>query len=197
MTKIEYTSDISFGDQRVTSITVAPLSFMQLCEIWKGLRSTGDKVRGELQRARILQQTTFAVGDNRVQPDAAQLSKLPASVAKDIITALDVGSGTMGTVTSKGDGVTTPIVYKLGTPITMKQGSETVSITELEFMASTYGELEDVLAADSDAEKAKILLRDVAVPLGVKSLNRLPGWAMDRLTTADGIGVMNNVAGLF
>lgn len=197
MTKIEFTADVVFGDKVVTSITVAPLLFLPLCDMWSGLRSTGSKVRGELQRARIMHQTTFKAGDEVVTPDAASLAKLPATVAKDIIAALDIGSGLPGLVTKKGDGSTTPIVYKLGTPIEMKQGESTVSITELEFMASTYGELEDVLAADTDAEKAKILIRDIAVPLGVKGLQRVPGWALDRITSADGIGVMNTVTALF
>lgn len=197
MTKVEFTQTVMFGDKMITSIDVKPLLFLPLCEIWGGLRTTGTKVRGELQRARILHQTTFKAGDEVVAPDAVALAKLPVTVAKDIIQALELGSGRPGVVTAKGDGATSPVIYKLGTPIEMKQGAETVSITELEFMASTYGELEDVLAADTDADKALILIRDIAVPLGVKGLQRVPGWALDRITAADGIGVMNTVSPLF
>lgn len=196
MTKIEFTHEVKFGDKVVTGITVAPLMFLGLCDIWKGLRRTDDKVRGELQRARLLKQTTFKAADEVVVPDAMQVSKLPLPVAKAIIAALDVGSGPMGTITMKGDGVTTPIVYKLGTPIDMKSGDATITIAELEFMGSTYGDLEDVLAADTDAEKAKLLLASVAVPLGT-TLSRLPGWAQDRITSSDGIGIMQHVAPLF
>jgi hypothetical protein len=196
MTTIEFTQEVKFGDNVVDKITVAPLLFLDLCDIWKGLRQTGDKVRGELQRSRIMQQTSFFAAGAKVSPDALQLNKLPASVAKAIIDSLDLGSGPMGTVTTKGDGSTTPIIYKLGTPIEMKSGTETITISELEFMASTYGELEDVLAADTDSEKAKLLLSTIAIPVGTK-LNRLPGFVLDRITTSDGIGVMNNVTTLF
>jgi hypothetical protein len=196
MTNIEFTQEVKFGDKVVSKITVNPLLFTALCDIWKGLRTTGDKVRGELQRSRIMHQTTFHADGSAVTPDASHLMKLPALVAKAIIEALDIGSGTVGTVTSKGDGSTTPIIYKLGTPIEMKSGTETITISELEFMASTYGELEDILAADTDSEKAKLLLSTIAVPVGTK-LNRLPGFVLDRITTADGIGIMNNVTPLF
>lgn len=197
MHNVEFTQEVTFGDKRITSITVSPLPFLQLCDIWATLPQTGEKVRGLLQRARILKQTTFKAGDDVVVASAADIAQLHTAVAKQIIAALDIGVGATGALVGKGDGMQTPVIYKLGTPIHMKQGQATVSITELEFMAHTYGQLEDVLAAGTDAEKAKFLLRDIAVPLGGTTLQRLPAWALDRITSADGVAVMNLVCPLF
>lgn len=197
MHTVEFTQEVTFGDKRITSISVAPLPFLQLCDIWASLPQGGEKVRGLLQRARMLKQTTFKAGNDVVVASAADISQLSSAVAKQIIAALDIGVGAPGQLIGKGDGMQTPVVYKLGTPIQMKQGQATVVIAELEFMAQTYGQLEDVLAAGTDAEKAKFLLRDIAVPLGGTTLQRLPSWALDNITSADGVSIMNLVCPLF
>jgi hypothetical protein len=193
MQNIEFTASFQVADKPVTSIEVMPLTFVGLGKLWDRMPA-GAKPEVYLNRARMKAQTIFKNGSDPLVPTDEDITKLPAQVAKKLIDAQDVGSGTPGKVVQKGDGAASPILYKLGTSIDMKDGSgKEISITELEFQASTYGELEDVLAADHEVAKAIALLTKVATPVGVESLTVLPGWALDRITLADGVGIMRNV----
>lgn len=197
MQNIEFTSEVRFGDTVIDEITVKSLTFMELVKIWKGLNPRAKNTVVELNRARMRYQTHFMASGERVMPEPEHLTALPAKIAKSILDVLDHDGGEPGQIAASGDGTTTPIVYRLGTPISMKQGKSTVKITELEFMASTYGELEDVMATQTEMEKAAALLQNIAVPLGGGSLQRLPGWALDRITVADGVTVLDKVCPAF
>ena len=94
-----------------------------------------------------------------------------------------------GKIIRDGDGVDKAIIYELGTPIKV-QGKD--PITELEFCASTYGDVEDVLTADLAVQQTALLLSTVAKPLGT-SLSRLPSWAIDNITVADGVSISRDV----
>jgi hypothetical protein len=118
---------------------------------------------------------------------------MPRAVASAIIKVLDKDQGPLGKVISQGDGCTTSIVYKLGTPFGMKNAAgEAMMIEELEFMAETYGEVEDILACDNELAKAGALITKLGKPVNSK-LSILPGWALDRLTVADGVQIMRLV----
>lgn len=195
MHKIDFTQDIKFGDDTIDAISVKGLTFIELSTMWANPTIT---TKG-MQRARIAEQTHFMSAGKRVIPDAGQISQLPAGVAKTILAHLDLDNGPAGKVVSKDtDGATKPILYQLGTPIEMVRGKETLAITELEFMATTFGELESVFAHDTAGARALALIRDIAVPVGtVESLSRLPGWALDKLTVGDGVTIMNKVSPAF
>lgn len=192
MEKIEFTTEVKFGDTIIDSIEVKPLPFIDLAKLWSRASKAAGSYDVEMQRARIVHQAHFSAGGSRVIPDVPQLSQLPRAVAADIIKMLDAGNGRMGSQIGDGDGIVTPVHIKLGTPVEMISNGKTIKIEELEFMAKTYGEVEDVLAADGELNKALTLLRTLAVPVGVP-LTRLPGWALDRITTADGLLVMRKV----
>jgi hypothetical protein len=193
MEKIEFTASFQVGEKDVTSIEVKPLTFLGLGKLWERMPA-GAKPETYLNRARLVEQAVFKNGSEELTPSPQDVTKLPAAVAKAIITKLDVGAGPRGKVINKGDGTSSPILYKLGTPIKMKGGDgKELVIEELEFQASTYGELEDVLAAENEVQKAIELITRIAVPVGIDSLTRLPGWAIDRFTLADGIGIMKEV----
>lgn len=188
--KIEFSEEVKIGDKSITSIEVNPLTFQELGEIWDEVRSRG--TGASIQRARIKRQGVFKAGETALALDDASLGQFPIRVAKDIIAALDVGQGEAGEVVLEGDGIATPIVYKLGAPIRMKnsKGEET-SITELEFIARVYSDIEDILSADHDVAKTIALLR-LAKPMG-SSLSKIPEWALDRFTVADGVTMMTKV----
>jgi hypothetical protein len=198
MTKITLDQVVKFGDTVVDSITVKPLYFTELVALWQAA-SDKPKPEAALQRLRMIKQVEYKSVDQVFTPEYEQVGQLPIAVAKAIIAALEVGQGVMGKLVSEGgDGTTTPIVYKLGTPIEMKGADgKSKAISELEFMAKTYSEVEDVLAADTELGRALALIRDVATPLGVDGLMRLPGWALDRFTVADGLGIMRSVSPVF
>ena len=193
MQKIEFSVDVKFGDAVIDSIEVEPLGFLALGKLWRRAEAQDSKAEVALQRERILHQAHFMAAGKRVTPDAAQLGQLPFAVAKAILAELDHGQGKPGKVLGDGDGITAPVLYQLGAPVEMKNSKgDVVQITELEFQAATYGEVEDVLAAGNEIDKAIALLSGVAAPVQ-GNLTRLPGWALDRITTADGLAIMRKV----
>jgi hypothetical protein len=195
MTKIELTVPLTIGDKTIDEVIVKPLFFADLVKTWaKAEAVAAGKPDVAIQRERIRFQAHFMSGAERIVPDEAQIRLLPIQMARAIIDVLHVGQGTMGKLINDGDGVTKPLLYKLGTPVEMKSGKDSsAKISELEFKATTYGELEDVLAAGADTERALELLRSIAKPVEIESLMRVPGWALDRITVADGVGIMNMV----
>lgn len=198
MEKIEFTASFQIAEKDVTEIKVNPLTFLELGQLWDQIGVGSAKAEVALQRARIKHQAHFMNGSERLIPSPEDLHKMPFPVAKAIIDALGHGQGLPGKVIGNGDGATAPILYKLGTPIEMKDGTGKARvIEELEFMASTYGELEDVFAAENEVARALALLTAIAVPVGVDGLTRLPGWAIDRITVADGVTIMKQVSNRF
>lgn len=194
MTKtIEFTSDVKFGEDAISSIEVHPIHFVELVGIWNRAFAATSKKEVVLQRARIMQQTHFMNGDKRIFPDEAQLRSLPLDVAKSIISSLELGQGVPGKVLGDGNGISSPVLYKLGTPISAKTGKgEKVEISELEFQATTYGEVEDVLASVSEMSQTIALIQGIAKPVST-TLMALPGWAIDRISVADGLTIMKEV----
>lgn len=195
MKKIEFTKAVIIGGKQIDSIEVAPLYFLELVKTWgKAERAAGVKPEAAIQRERIRHQVHFLSAGERVKPEDSDILQIPLEVIRPILDAVDEGQGRIGKLLNEGDGVTEAVLYQLGTPIELKSGKDgAASIKELEFKAATYGDLEDVLSAGSDSQKAIELLRTVASPVEIEGLMRLPGWALDKLTVADGIGVMQLV----
>lgn len=193
MEKIDFTTDVKIGETVVTEIIVHPLRFLTLVSLWEVASSRPGKAETNLQRERIINQTHFCEGGNRLTPALSDIMQLPIPVAKSIIAALDKGNGKMGKVLAEGDGVTSAVIYELGTPIKMTDSQKKeIVIKEIEFKASTYGEVEDILSGDNSLTRTAELLK-IAAPVGVEGLTRLPGWAIDRITASDGTMIMNKV----
>lgn len=191
--KVEFTQTVKFGDAVIDEIVIHGLAFVVLTGMWTVMAGAKKPV-AVLQRERIKKQVHFMSGGKRIFPDAAQIGQLPAAVARNIISNLEVDQGPAGKVIHEGDGMSTPILYQLGTPIEMKDSKGvSTSIKELEFIATTYAELEDVLCGENDMVQALELLKTVAAPVGVSGLMRLPGWALDKVTVADGVSIMQKV----
>lgn len=200
VTEVIYTGGITFGETTVTSIKVFPLNFVSFVKLWTDTQNevrsskTNDSSLVVMQRKRIILQAQFMAGDQRLKPELANVLQLPLGVAKQIISALDIGEGVAGTLLNDADGISSPIHYKLGTPIAIKVGGKEELIKELEFQASTYGDIEEVLAGDSEVPQALELLRRCATPVGLDSnMKTLPSFALDQITNADGITIMQQV----
>jgi hypothetical protein len=116
-----------------------------------------------------------------IEPD--DVTMMPIPNAQMLTTHLDEDEGIVGKVTKEGDGISTSIVYELGTPIPVT-GKE--PITELEFLASTYGDVEDVLSANDSITQTAILIATVAKPPGML---QLPSWAVDAISVGDGVTI--------
>lgn len=169
------------GDLDVTEVTVRTLGFIDLVSVWSKSSTAKGRQRAQMQAMVRL---------NGQEPTIEQITKLPIKVAKRILAGMNKASDTSepGQVLSDGaDGIDTPILYKLGTPLRMKRGKEDVFITELEFKATTYDEIEDVIAAENDLAATVELIKRLAVPVGVKNLNIVPEATLSQLTMSDGM----------
>jgi hypothetical protein len=199
MKTIEFTQAVTIAGKAITSISVHQMTFVDLASAVKEAQAVkGVNFDSALQRQRMILQTHFMAGTERVIPEQQDVMKLPASVARAIIAELDDGlvAGD-GKILSEGDGSVTPIHIRLGDPIKLKDGKGKASeIAELEFLAPTYGDIEDVLAATDDISKAFMLLEKVASPVGF-SLPRIPSGAISQISMADGLMIMRKVLPLF
>jgi hypothetical protein len=177
-----------------TKFKVAPLTFMSFAaialEAVEGVQE-GVTYQMLLRRARMKQQITLIDDANKTaKMDAIAIALLPIPVARQFIPLLDVGSGLPGKVITKGDGVSTSMVYQLGTPIVT--GGKTV--TEFEFLASNYAAVEAVMAEDSRLFQAVALLKTVAKPVGFVSM---PSSIYEKVSMADGAVITNEVLDSF
>lgn len=195
-TPIEFTQTVQFGDKNIDAINVEPITFAQFARILKSTMDTTGPVRYEanVQRARIAHQVHFMSGGARVVPTHEQVGQLPRLLAKRMVEALHLDQGAGGKIITEGDGASTPIVYQLGTPFQFNGSKGEVHVvSELEFMAATFADVEDMLVIDSPTEQAMELLRRIARPIQMKNLLTLPLSMVDSITVADGITIMNTV----
>jgi len=115
---------------------------------------------------------------------------LPIAAAHTIIGKLDSDEGKAGKIIRDGDGIDKAIVFELGTPIPTGAGKD--PIRELEFHAKTYGDIEDILAADNAIQQTAKMIETIATPLG-STLSRLPSWALTQITVADGVTISREI----
>jgi hypothetical protein len=184
------------GDTLIDGAVVRPLSFSAFVEcITAAQTMTQPKIfEARLRRLRMLRQVTYYAGNAPVQVSQEDVLKLPIPSVRTITARLDDGEGTAGRIVREGDGIDKAIVYELGTPIPVGQGKPPVK--ELEFQASTYGDIEDVLALEVQVQQALVLITTVAKPLGT-SLSLLPSWAIQQITLADGVTISRDVLSRF
>lgn len=196
MKPIEMNASVLINGEEVSSISVQEIFYAGFAKVWARSQLKVSKslsAETSLQRERIRSQAHFMVKDKRVVPDDAAITQLPIPVARQIIAALNDDHGTAGEVLNDGDGISKPILYRLGNPIKLTGKGETAEIAELEFLAKVYGDVEDVLAADNTLSQTVELIRSVAKPVGVASLTSLPSWALDRISLADGVIISQRI----
>jgi len=145
---------------------------------------------GKIRRVRMAKQVTYFMATAPIQLSMADVLRMPIQAAREIAAKLDENEGKPGRISRPGDGIDKAIIYELGTPISTGQGKSPIS--ELEFMAKTYGDVEDVLAASTSFHQGLQLIESVAKPLG-SSLTLLPSWAVNLITFADGFTIVREV----
>lgn len=179
---------ISFtlGERVIDGAVVRPMTFQTFADmITEAQGMTEPKsFEARLRRLRMHKQVTYFAGANPVQVGPLEILQLPIADARLIASKLDFEEGKAGKIIREGDGIEKAIVFELGTPIQVGAGKP--PIKELEFHATTYGDIEDVLAADNAIQQAAQLIATVAKPLG-SSLTLLPSWANNAITVADGV----------
>jgi hypothetical protein len=156
----------------------------------------GKKWSLAMRRLRIKHQARAIADDGtKLTFDDMDITQLPIPYVSKLEKAVNGSDDEKaGEIIGNGDGVSSPILFKLGTPIPVQSNSDKAHISELEFHASTYGDIEEVLAEVDQLGQTVALLRQTAKPLGVNdTLQRLPDWALDKITLADAFYITENV----
>jgi hypothetical protein len=190
--KIEF----QLGDTLIDGAVIRPLTFAGFSDaIVAEQAMTQPKLfEARLRRVRMTKQVTYYSGNSVVAMTPENVLKMSIPAVRLIGSHLDDDEGPPGKVIRDGDGIDKAIVYELGTPISLGQGK--TPIKELEFQASTYGDIEDVLAVDSTIQQTMILIATVAKPLGT-SLSLLPSWAVNQITVTDGVIISREILSRF
>jgi hypothetical protein len=184
-------------DRAIDGATLKPLSFQGFVDCVKEAQvmSQPKTFEARLKRQRLLRQIVFYTGNAITKVSSSELLRMPLPVARLLLSKLEeADESPPGKIIRHGDGVASAITFELGTSIPV--GSGKPPIKELEFLAATYGDLEDVMAATNRIEQSLMLISNVAKPLGT-SLSQLPSWAVAQISTADGFAIGNEVVPLF
>lgn len=200
-TTIEVKEAFQLEGKSIAKIEVNSIGFEKLTELAiRAASQVNADTTGAVatQRNRMIDQSVFLTekGEKIKLTDLGLLT-LPIKIARAIIAALPEGQGEPGKITLEGDGISTPIIYTLGTPIQLvgtKEGEED-KITELEFIAKTYGDLEKVMMEDHPAAQALAMIKMAKPTVG--SLMSLPSWAISQISIADGVTILNTVVPRF
>jgi hypothetical protein len=183
------------GDNLIDGAVIRPLMFQAFSDIVSEAINLKAPTMWEarLRRVRMVKQVSYYINGSVMPVGMEDVLQLSIPDARKIISELDAHDGKPGKIVRDGDGISQGITYELGTPIPTGQGKP--AITELEFQASTYGDIEDVMAASGEIRQT-VLLIEKAKPLGT-SLTSLPSWAINQITMADGVFIMNDVLSRF
>jgi len=186
--KIEF----QLGDTLIDGVIIKPLTFSSFVASILEAQSMVNPASFEarLRRVRMQKQVVYYSGGSVVAVTAENVAKLPIPAARIVIAHLDDEEGKAGKIIRDGDGIDKAIVYELGNPIPLGQGKG--HIKELEFHASTYGDIEDVLSSDMVVQQAMLLITTVGKPLGT-SLALLPSWAVNMISVADGVTISREI----
>jgi hypothetical protein len=190
--------EISFplGDRVIDGAVIKPLSLPAFvdCILDTRTMTSPSTFEAKLRRSRLTRQVTFYIGNAVAKVEPGELTRMPIPAARRLIDRLDAADGLPGKIVRKGDGISEAIVYELGTPISGGQGRP--PIKELEFLATTYGDVEDIMAAGTGLQQALLLVTSIAKPLGT-NLQSLPSWAVGQISATDGLTISNDVLPFF
>lgn len=174
------------GDADVSEVEIIKLGFIAFAQAVQYAQDTKT-----YQRARLKASVTLngkAITDE-------QITMLPVKVGKAIMAKLDDGAVDQGrgtVLTPEANGIDQPILFELANPIKLKSRSGVTEITELEFHARTFGDLEDVLAEASQMQQAVVALRKLAAPVGVSS-PILSEAMLQQISVLDGLTIASKV----
>lgn len=181
--------EIEANENGFVKFTVEPINYVSLVRLGASLVIKNPRDTSKLmQRQRIFRQVTAYNDKGKAPFTEVELAALSPALGKRISRAvdevLDQKDECKIISPDDADGVSAPILVKLGSPLTM--GSE--SITELEFHAKTYGDIEAVFAEDNAGEQTILFIENMAKPITSDlKLQALPSWAVDQITPNDGI----------
>lgn len=175
------------GETKITEVSVKPLNFIKFA-------NTVDNDLAVQTRKRIIATTSL----NKKPVEEADMEAMPIKAVRQIMAVLDYTAQTpIGKLLSSesANGVDAPILYKLGTPFRFKNGKgEATEITELEFSAIYFRDVDSIISKVQRSERVLEMLRRIAAPVGgTAKFQTLPEAALDQLTISDGLFLAANV----
>lgn len=186
------------GEKSIDYIRVEPLSFASFTACASkanALGLDGSAWNVQNQRFKMKAQAKFFTKENtEVELTDTAIAQMPIPYAAAIRKLMTATSGPEGKIIGEGDGVSSSIIYELGTPIVLRNNSDETTIRELEFSANTFGDVEEIMAENMLAEQVILMLKLIAKPIGGDiNLIALPSWAIDQITMADGTFIMEHI----
>lgn len=180
------------GDNTIDGAVIRPLTFKAFsdCVTEAQAMKQPATIEARLRRVRLVKQVSYYVNGSVAPVTMEDVLRMPIPTARMIVAKLDDDEGKAGRVIRAGDGIDKAIVYQLGVPLQIAQGRAPIS--ELEFQASTYGDIEDVMAAPDQFAQTTMLIERIAKPLE-STLVRLPSTALPMISLADGMIIMREV----
>lgn len=176
---------IKVGDVSYSEYELSPMSFVNFEKMARAAISESDEnssYQVVMRRKRIATQITLINQDGKRKLATHEIQMLPIKQAKELLEITASEEGVVGKKINDGDGVSTSIIYQLGTPIG--------EIKELEFFASTYGDLENVLCEDDKIGQTCELIKRVAKPVGMVAM---PSSVSEQISMADGMTILTLV----
>ena len=189
---IKYPISFQLGDTLIDGVIIKPLTFAGFveCIVSAQMMQEPKIFEARLRRLRIAKQVNYYSGNNVVNVSPQDMLTMPIPAVRIITSHLDDDEGPAGKIIRDGDGIDKAIVYELGSPIPLGAGKG--FIKELEFHASTYGDIEDVIAVDMAIQQTLTMISTIAKPLGT-SLSQLPSWAINTISVTDGVLISRDV----
>lgn len=197
----------------ITKITISKINFLVYADCYKAriaeMNRSDDNLAATkaFQRAKRMKQVkAFNKNGDAIILDHVDFANMPRQLFVQINSALDQDGDEKGQVIStNGDGLYHPILYRLGTPFDFQSSAESSKpigteskIIELEFIAKTGGDIEEVLCGSNSLEQTVSLIKTCATPIGGETaLQRLPSWMLNALTLQDGIEIMSKILPVF
>lgn len=195
MKTIEFAAPFAVGEDMISKAEISRLSFGKFVGISRSVVAAlkpNQKMNVIMQRHRMMEQVALlSAAGKRVRMSELNVTQLPPIVGRDIAAGLFFDDDLPGELLSdsNADGISVPIHYKLGTPIAAANGK---AIEELEFIAKSFGDIEEITAGEAELFQTYDLIATMAKPAGGTML-ALPSWALDKISLADGIFIMNVV----
>lgn len=179
------------GETSIAKIVIGEVGFEAFLAAIARVKGGEDYAKLAYRERAKIQTKFFDQAGGLIAVTDEALLQMPLQYGKAFTKALDSEGSSPGKIIQEGDGITTPIIYELGTPIPVKGNGE---IRELEFMAKTLGDIEDVVHRSSSFEQALALIQSVARPLGADAqMLALPSWAVAAISVPDGVTIANAV----
>jgi len=185
--------------QTITEMIVSDINFKQFCDIVDASTTALDQPASQRKifraRAKAQVKCTLATGGSTALTEPL-LNKMPIQYAvrlKDAVNEAMLSADPLNApkLVTNGDGIGTSIHMKLGQPI--KFQGDKPPITEIEFHAEVFEDLEDAILADTRVNQILALMK-IAKPLdGPGNLSALPSWAIDQLSFEDGMFIASTV----